>query len=169
MYTAMVETRNGFHVYWSLDKGTERESWEETELFIANTVSVSDPNVKDASRVLRLPLTVHKKDSTDPFVVMVKDANKKRYAYNELREAFESSADVIKKACDEFLSSYPEIKVSERRSIAKSNKDISKEDIARIREIQHLGFNPFRKNRPTKTRTMSKKEFFDFVHQQGKI
>ena len=166
MYTAIVETRNGFHVYWSLEKDTKRESWEETELFIANTVSVSDPQVKDASRVLRLPLTVHKKDSTDPFVVMVKDANKKRYACDELLKAFEQSADVIKEACDEFLSLYPEVKVSERKSTTKNRKDIPKEDIPRIREIMNLVCNPFRNAKFPKTKTMSKEEFFDFVHHQ---
>ena len=164
-YTALVETRNGFHVYWSLNADTTREDWQETELAIVDVLTFSDPAVKDPNRVLRMPLSIHKKDGTLPFVVTVVDAHEIRYACAELKQEFEQHAGAIRKACEGYLEDYPEVmsnnQGNQRRT---SSVSIPKENNRRVEEIMKLRDDDSRKK--PELQHMTKEEFIEFVHHQ---
>lgn len=164
-YTALVETRNGFHVYWSLNPDTTTEEWTETELAIVNTLTLSDPAVKDPSRILRMPLSIHKKDGTLPFVVTVADAHEIRYACESLLQEFERHAGAITKACEEYLKDYPEVQAKHQVNRRRTNSDsIPKENNHRITEIMNLSDDDSREK--PERQHMTKEEFIEFVHRQ---
>lgn len=75
--TAIVETRNGFHVYWLFDRpvfaGDEGFSSALPEYKSVQSAIIerfqADPQCKDAARVLRVPGSFHLKDPANPFPV----------------------------------------------------------------------------------------------------
>lgn len=82
--SAIVESRNGYHVYYIIDKDkrpkvTKKniEKWEEQEAGLIKylTENVSqyvDPVVKDITRFLRCPESIHQKKDSEPFTIKVK-------------------------------------------------------------------------------------------------
>ncbi len=76
--TCIVETKNGLHVYWLFSKPiflneynpeqrkTLLDSYRRVEESILKLFD-GDPAAKDASRVLRVPGTIHQKNPNDPF------------------------------------------------------------------------------------------------------
>ena len=80
--SAIIESRNGFHVYWIITKDARRDCipmrWRRLEnciyTYIYNHVSTgADSKATDATRILRLPNSLHvKQDSKEPFLVQVK-------------------------------------------------------------------------------------------------
>lgn len=97
--SAVVESRNGFHVYYIIDI-RERykltlEKWKQQEKAVHTYLSENvsdcvDPAVKDAARVLRLPLTYHKKDDSDKFIINVKYVSQV-YSLEEISNFFKVS------------------------------------------------------------------------------
>lgn len=99
--TYVVETKNGFHVYWLLEAPVmlnelnpdQQEqlklSYRQVEEAILNRFD-GDPGAKDAARVLRVPGTLHQKDPKDPFEVKITHASPDEciYTFEEIREAF---------------------------------------------------------------------------------
>ncbi|NBD24277.1 DNA-primase RepB domain-containing protein [Paenibacillus glycinis] len=72
----IVETKNGFHIYWPVRKGT-----------IGRFVSIqqalvrkfnSDPKITDLARVMRVPGFYHRKNPASPYLVRVKRWGRKR-------------------------------------------------------------------------------------------
>lgn len=95
--TAIVETRNGFHVYFALNnenRKMEEIEWKNTELqilhYMYNNVSnYVDFEVSDASRVLRIPDTFHSKnDSIGNFEIKIKQLNNIKYSLADLKKEF---------------------------------------------------------------------------------
>lgn len=76
MPTYILETKNGYHLYWLLDEAIEREGltqeewdahvarWERIEQSIVTTLK-ADPVVKDLTRIMRIPDTYYWKKSGD--------------------------------------------------------------------------------------------------------
>ena len=74
--TFIVETQNGYHIYWLLDEPIYREDmtpqewsavvarWEKIEQAIVSTLK-ADPVVKDLTRILRVPGTYYWKKTGD--------------------------------------------------------------------------------------------------------
>ncbi len=103
--TAIVETKNGFHVYWILSQPVYLDQLNEDQ---QNRLRIlyrdieeailkrfdGDPAAKDVARVLRVPGTLHQKDPNDPFVVKLvhlatTDGNEAiTYKFSEIQEAF---------------------------------------------------------------------------------
>lgn len=83
--TFIIETKNGYHIYWLLDEilykedmfGTEWEEtvarWEQLEQTIVTTLN-ADIAVKDITRILRVPETYYWKKSGDAYKSGVKNA-----------------------------------------------------------------------------------------------
>ena len=58
-YTAIDETKNGYHVYWFIkeeDKQMNLQQWIDTEKMIVGVLG-ADPVVKDPARLLRMPFS----------------------------------------------------------------------------------------------------------------
>jgi P4 family phage/plasmid primase-like protien len=114
--TYIVETKNGYHVYWLLDEGIYRDEctedewsnhvmrWERIEQTIVATLK-SDPVVKDITRILRVPDTHYWKKSGDawkqgvsaaPFKIkgIFKDETK-RYSMDNMEDAFPALESVV--------------------------------------------------------------------------
>lgn len=82
----VIETRNGYHVYWLLDNNGTKvtvEQWRECMLLLINHFD-SDPQVKNPSRLMRVPYTLWMKDKDNPFRVEMITATKKRYDIEEI-------------------------------------------------------------------------------------
>ena len=66
-FTALVRTRSGWHGYWAVVPGNmDIEDLERYQLAIASKLG-TDPSVKDAARIMRVPGFLHWK--RDPFPV----------------------------------------------------------------------------------------------------
>jgi hypothetical protein len=82
----IVETSAGsFHVYWLIQGAMGWDTWDRLERNLVDHYR-SDPAVKDRSRVLRIPGTVHQKGK--PFRVQIVQSTGKRYTQLELEKAF---------------------------------------------------------------------------------
>jgi P4 family phage/plasmid primase-like protien len=98
--TAIVETKNGLHIYWILQQSIEVNSLseEQQKALLERYRDIQealvkrfegDPGAKDLCRVLRIPETIHQKDIDDPFVVKLIHYNKEMtYEFGEIRKAF---------------------------------------------------------------------------------
>lgn len=94
--SAIIESRNGFHIYLALDeesRGISCEQWEDIENrffhYMKENISVyADEKAKLVTQVLRCPGTIHKKDGLDEFEIKVISLHSKHYSINELEKAF---------------------------------------------------------------------------------
>lgn len=99
--TYVVETKNGFHVYWVLEKPimlaelnpNQQEDLKLQYRQVEEAILArfdGDPGAKDAARVLRVPGTLHQKDPKNPFEVKIVHASPDEctYTFDEIREKF---------------------------------------------------------------------------------
>lgn len=147
--TAIVETKNGLHVYWVFEKPimldelseADREklliSYRQVEESILRQFD-GDPNAKDLSRVLRVPETLHQKDPNDPFKCKILHFNSEMvYSFYDLRAKFlaippaDSWAEVnteLNKLSDEVLAQvekeYPKLERPSYKRLLDKNGDI---------------------------------------------
>lgn len=90
--SAVVKSRNGYHLYYAIaeqDRHMALYEWQEIEYSIhkyiqENITPYIDPVVKDASRVLRIPGTIHHKPGTKPYLVKLLYITDRRYTAEEL-------------------------------------------------------------------------------------
>lgn len=99
--TAIVETKNGLHLYWILEapvmlnelnpeqQNELRKQYVQVEEAILKQLG-GDPAAKDLARVLRVPGTLHQKDPSDPFMIKLVHyaPDEALYSFTEIREAF---------------------------------------------------------------------------------
>lgn len=98
--TAIVATKNGFHIYWVLatplfldQLNPEQQEKMRTQYRAIEEGIIKkfdgDPGAKDMARVLRVPGTYHQKDPNDPFMVkIVHYSEENLYKFSELRDFF---------------------------------------------------------------------------------
>lgn len=94
--TAIIESRNGYHVYFSIhpkDRTISESMWKDTENQILNYIYSNvtqdiDTAVKDGARILRIPYSFHKKDDSELFQIKIEYLNHKRYLVSELLDKF---------------------------------------------------------------------------------
>lgn len=72
----VVETKNGYHIYWAIRQGSITR-------FVAIQQALvrkfnSDPKITDLSRVMRVPGFYHRKNPASPYLVHVKRWGRKR-------------------------------------------------------------------------------------------
>lgn len=81
MPSSIVETKNGYHVYWyALDARPEHYRLVLDRLV---TFFGADKNARDLARVLRVPGYLHQKDPSNPFLVKHVYGPNKAQAYTE--------------------------------------------------------------------------------------
>ena len=97
--SAIVESRNGYHVYYIIDKDKRPNvtkqnvrHWKEQEQGLIKYLSENvshyvDPAVCDVARFLRCPESIHHKVDSEPFEVKVKCVNR-AYEIRELKKLF---------------------------------------------------------------------------------
>ncbi len=97
--TAVVETRNGYHVYWAMKpevKLSLRE-WKAAQRRIIE-LTKSDSAVKDAARLLRMPYTFWvkaDKGKYDTYLTRIVEVTTVDYTPHDLIERFEKVAEEI--------------------------------------------------------------------------
>jgi len=98
--TFIIETFNGFHFYWVLDEVIFKEEnendwneivarWERIEQSIVDTIPEADKQVKDLTRILRVPNTIYWKKTKGEF--KIKGCYKEfanTYSMDQMEEAF---------------------------------------------------------------------------------
>jgi hypothetical protein len=84
--SAIVETKNGYHVYYDAING-DIENYRPLVERIVEKIG-GDKNAKDVCRILRVPAYVHWKDQNDPFGVKLIYSSNAEYTENEMRKFF---------------------------------------------------------------------------------
>ncbi|MGE7663002.1 DEAD/DEAH box helicase family protein [Peribacillus sp. NPDC097197] len=80
----VVETRNGYHVYWLLENGNTR-LFRYIQMQLVQFFD-GDKKCVNESRILRLPWFLHRKNPNDPFAVKLrKFSPSKRYTQEQLK------------------------------------------------------------------------------------
>ena len=115
--TFIIETKNGFHVYYLLDEPLYREDMTETEWEEVkkrwNGIEQSlvsklngDKNAQDIARILRVPDTLYWKKSGDAHTKGIKDVFKIKGIYKELanRYSLDTLEDIFPIKKDEIIS-----------------------------------------------------------------
>lgn len=114
--TFILETKNGYHIYWLLDEVVYKEEidadewerallkWEHIEQTIVTTLK-ADPVVKDVTRIMRIPDTYYWKKSGDAYKGGVENAPFKikgihkniaaNYSMEQMEEAFPQVETVV--------------------------------------------------------------------------
>ena len=107
--TLIVETRNGYHMYWSCEKNISAEDWKRIEHKLTDIVSIADKAVSDASRVMRYPGTMWIKEyeGFSPFEVKAIKGNPVRHGVEDFEAILDVYADYITSSCDRYLKKYP--------------------------------------------------------------
>ena len=86
--TFVVQSKNGKHLYWVLTDVITAGQAEDLLRRITAKLG-SDPKIKDVSRVLRVPGTLHQKDPNDTYEVsLIADDVASKYSYDQLTGAF---------------------------------------------------------------------------------
>lgn len=80
----VVDTKNGFHVYWLLENG-EHKLFKHIQMQLVQYFG-GDTQCVNESRLLRLPYFLHRKDVNEPYPVTLKIfESKNRYTQEELK------------------------------------------------------------------------------------
>ncbi|WP_173275116.1 DNA-primase RepB domain-containing protein [Paenibacillus sp. NEAU-GSW1] len=84
--TMIIETKNGFHVYWVIQGGSI-EKFVPIQKALARKFS-SDPLITNLSRVMRIPGFYHMKNADSPYLVRVKQwGREKPFTQEEIVES----------------------------------------------------------------------------------
>jgi len=89
--TMVVETKNGFHVYYFLEENMTEEEWRKTQKAIIKTFG-SDPAIKSPAHLLRLPFSWHCK-TDEKFFVQIHSFHWRRFKRQEVIEMFNVPKD----------------------------------------------------------------------------
>lgn len=108
--TAVVETRNGYQVYWATTDINDAEVHRTAENQIIDILSIADHNVRDTARILRVPGTMWCKDPENKVKCEIVEASPVNYAVTELLQSFEDKKEAIEKACSQFIEEHDSIK-----------------------------------------------------------
>lgn len=82
-YSILIESRNGYHVYWILEKPTTPKLWRQIQHRLIEYFE-SDAGIEDPSRCMRLPGFDHLKEGCEPFLVNMKECHSdRRYSLEE--------------------------------------------------------------------------------------
>lgn len=133
--TAVVATRNGYHVYWAVseEQRGNTEDWKRAETHIHDLLhDVVDSAVKDLSRILRVPYSVwHKPETGLPkYETMIVYAAPATYTADTLIAAFDDHKDEIDTVADLFRAKYPDLARKNKDGKSRSGKTSRKSNSA---------------------------------------
>lgn len=87
----VVETRNGFHVYWNALRAT-KETYDAIVVDRLIPYFGADEKAKDMARLLRVPGYFHQKDPKQPYLISVRAWNPCAYTEGDMLYAFPLSS-----------------------------------------------------------------------------
>ncbi|MGL5207006.1 MAG: hypothetical protein ACRC8T_05800, partial [Acidaminococcaceae bacterium] len=107
--TAVVDTRNGFHVYYACSAGVTAEQWEEVEAKLTIAARIADPSAAESSRLLRLPNSkwIKASEGLPAYDVSIIGANDITYSAAALADALDVSQVKAEAAAAAYLEAYP--------------------------------------------------------------
>lgn len=108
--TAVIETRNGYQLYWATTDINDAEVHRTAENQIIDILSIADHNVRDTARILRVPGTMWCKDPDNKVKCEIVEANPVNYAVTDILQAFEDKREAIEAACSQFIEEHDSIK-----------------------------------------------------------
>lgn len=133
--TAVVETRNGYHIYYAIDDIKSAETLKNFENYLVSVVKVADKNCKDVARIMRVPESYWCKDPDNKFKCNFADANDVSYKVMDLFEKFEANKDAIVCQCDQYIDMHPEMK----KALNPKNQVIDVDSNERLKVIAESG------------------------------
>lgn len=168
----VVETKNGFHVYWLLKEGqavNKFKSLEERmiEYFAEKGIGV-DGRVKDLCHVLRVIEFIHQKNPKDPFrIKCVKFDINLKYAQEEIADAINvdfnslvcEDLDGAKKKNSHVKDKIKETKPAKKVNNKENNKVLKNDDVSIKKSLTNTNINE-------KKVIYSYKELFDYLKRQ---
>lgn len=95
--TQVVETKNGYHVYWRCVDAT-LENWNHIVVNRLIPFYDGDKKAKDLARILRTPGFMHLKNPLEPFPVRVVMYNKVQYTESQMLKAYKDLVTPKKQA-----------------------------------------------------------------------
>lgn len=142
--TAVIDTRNGYHVYFACYGVSDANQWQQLQDLLIESAKIADPAVRDAARLLRLPGSVWIKAHTGlaPYPVSIIAANKQAYDAASFSAQLDMCADKAAAAAKAYNVSYPMAVVKKSRTAAAGTGDITKQS-ARVQSIADLSIDTF--------------------------
>lgn len=104
--TAVVETRNGYHVYWSCYGVKDLDTWTSVETKLIDIVKIADPHARDVARLLRVPYSTWYKIPDQPYKIKLVSAARNQYPAADMRTLLDAAAAKINTACKTYNNKY---------------------------------------------------------------
>ena len=144
--TAIVETRNGYHVYWSCYGVTDAETWTTIENKLIDTIKIADPHARDVARLLRVPYSTWYKIPSEPYKIRLISAARNQYPAADMLSLLTASAETIAAACVSYNNKYgiedraPKKAATNtvRKTHSNSQPAVETPDNANIRSVKNL-------------------------------
>lgn len=116
--TAVIETRNGYHVYFACYGVANREDWQAIEDKLIDCIKIADPCARDVARLLRVPYSIHTKDPKAPYTCNLISAARVQYPAADINSLLDAKADDIAAACQDYETAYG---ATRKNSVRKTN------------------------------------------------
>lgn len=104
--TAVVETRNGYHIYWSCYMVKDLDTWQAVETKLIDIVRIADPHARDVARLLRVPYSTWHKIQDQPYKIKLISAARNQYPASDMLSLLATAADDIAAACVSYNNKY---------------------------------------------------------------
>lgn len=167
--TMVVETKNGFHIYWKAKDATQ-ENWKAVMEHRLVPYYQADKKAKDLARILRTPGYYHLKNPAEPFLVRVIHSSKVEYSEREMLTFYPDvvTPEIQKKAHRKAMRENPG-----RKPFWEAVWNLDCEDaLTRLSGSAHVGFETytFRENASgTKNIYVNGKSTSCWIDREGRI
>lgn len=119
--TAICETRNGYHIYWSCFEVKDLDTWQAVETKLIDIVKIADPHARDVARLLRVPYSVWYKIPDQPYKIKLISAARNQYPAADMLSLLTASAETIAAACVSYNNKYGiEERAAKKTSVRKT-------------------------------------------------
>lgn len=119
--TAIVETRNGYHIYWSCYDVKDLDTWTAVETKLIDVVRIADPHARDVARLLRVPYSTWYKIPSEPYKIKLVSAARNQYPAADMLSLLTASAETIAAACVSYNNKYGiEDRAAKKTSVRKT-------------------------------------------------
>ena len=168
--TCIIDTRNGYHIYYSIDN-MSKTFFEIITATIKETLNgIIDSTVTaDAARVLRYPYSIHKKANTDPYLITIVYSNDKIYDVYDFYNDFNSKSQNIAEVANKIKEMIPGLAKAAAKT---TKKDIEYAETAndterasRVDAIRRLSTDTFAI--PAEKKTMTKQAAKQYILSQS--
>ena len=142
--TAIVETRNGYHIYWSCYDVKDLDTWTAVETKLIDTIKIADPHARDVARLLRVPYSVWYKIPSEPYKIRLISAARNQYPAADMVSLLDAAAAKITDACKTYNNKYgladapKKANNTVRKTYSTSQPAVETPDNANIRAVKSL-------------------------------